>query len=90
MIPSTHAMWIPAGTVHEIAALGLRTIYSAYLRAEVTRSDFATPRRYELSDPVNGLLQHPAEDIGVEVGLRSRAVLMAVLERSEATAPPLR
>lgn len=90
LIPSTQAMWIPAGTVHDIAALGPGTMYCAYLRAGVARSDFATPRRFEVSDLVKGLLKHLAEDIGVEAGLRARAVLLDALERAEAAAPALR
>ncbi|MGO2860534.1 MAG: helix-turn-helix domain-containing protein [Brevibacterium sp.] len=90
LIPPTQAMWIPAGTVHDIAALGSGTMYCAYLRAGVARSDFATPRRFEVSDLVKGLLKHLAEDIGVEAGLRARAVLLDALERAEAAAPALR
>ena len=90
LIPSTQAMWIPAGTVHDIAALGPGVMYCAYLRSGVARSDFATPRRFEVNDLVKGLLKHLTEDIGVEAGLRARAVLLDALERAEAAVPALR
>ncbi|WP_166969155.1 helix-turn-helix transcriptional regulator [Brevibacterium atlanticum] len=90
VIPPTQAMWIPAGTVHDIAALGPGTMYCAYLRVGIDRADFAAPRRVDVDDLVRGLLKHLVEDNGVEAGLRARAVLLDALGNAEAAVPSLR
>ncbi|WP_181273983.1 AraC family transcriptional regulator [Brevibacterium oceani] len=89
VVPPTHAMWIPAGTVHDIAALGLGTMYCAYLRVRPFRSDFDTPCRVEMTGLMRELLDHLSGDISVDAGLRARAVLLDALESMAGTAPSL-
>lgn len=90
VIPDTHAMWIPAGTVHDIAALGPATMYCAYLRTGIERSDFTVPLQVEMTDLLRGLLRHLAEDLDEAAGLRGRAVLIDSLESSCVSESPLR
>ncbi len=89
LIPPTQAMWIPAGTVHDIAALGPGTMYCAYLRMGLERSDFTVPRQVEMTDLLRGLLRHLSGDIGTDAGLRSRGVLLDAIEASSAAVPPV-
>lgn len=90
VIEPGQALWIPADTVHDIAALGPGTMYCVYLRAGIDRADFTRPRRVEMTELIRGLLSHLSHDIGTEAGLRARGVLLDAIEASSAAAPSVR
>lgn len=83
-------MWVPAGTVHDVAALGPGTMYCAYLRAGIDRADFSAPRRVEMTELIRGLLGHLSQNIATEAGLRARGVLLDAIEASSAALPSVR
>lgn len=81
-LPPDRAMWIPAGTVHDVAAYGPGRMYCVYLRTAPGSDDFTAPRAFDMSELLRGLVKHLAADIGESAGLRARAVLLDALAES--------
>lgn len=78
-VPSAQAIWIPSGTVHDIAAAGPGRLFCAYFLKDDETLDVREPTLLTMDETSRGLLRYLAGDLEQGAGIRARDVLLDAL-----------
>ncbi len=81
MLPTTRALWIPAGIRHETLSAGAATMRSAYVRPALCPIDWAEPTPVSASPLLAELIGYlESTDLAAERRSHAEAVLVDLLE----------
>lgn len=73
------AIWIPAGTAHDVACAGPGRLVCLYFRDDDESLDVESPTLVVVDELLRGLVQHLLSGLTQEAGLRARQVLLDAL-----------